>query len=95
MGDRYFWTEPCPQCGKPVDCYYAESCDMTDAHCYACGKTWQLAMHLGIVPVDEDRDETRQEYCQECHKPVTGEVLFCSSACAEKYMEDMRLYYGK
>ena len=36
MGDRYYWTQPCPKCGKPMDVAYAESCGITSVMCYQC-----------------------------------------------------------
>jgi rRNA maturation protein Nop10 len=50
MGDRYSWNEKCPKCGRLIDCYYAESCEMTTARCPWCGERYNIVMDFILVP---------------------------------------------
>ena len=50
MGDRYNWREKCLACGHMMNCYYAESCDSTDAHCNFCGKEYDIVMEFRLIP---------------------------------------------
>jgi ribosomal protein L37AE/L43A len=37
MGDRTWWEEPCPKCGKSIEMYDAPSSLIWSCHCDHCG----------------------------------------------------------
>ena len=49
MGDRYEWTENCPNCGHLMKCYYAESCGITDVKCPNCKKEYDLCLTYKLI----------------------------------------------
>jgi endogenous inhibitor of DNA gyrase (YacG/DUF329 family) len=52
MGDRYFLTVKCPQCGVITeDVYYAPTCDFFDFTC-KCGNVIDLEKYTGITYED-------------------------------------------
>ena len=49
MGDRYFLTVHCAQCGqRNHDVYYAPTCGFTDWDCPKCGLSVDLEKLTGI-----------------------------------------------
>ena len=49
MGDRYEFYKECPNCGKIVRCYYAESCEATNVTCLNCKKKFNIVMEFKLV----------------------------------------------
>ena len=49
MGDRYSFNLQCPNCSSQVWCYYAESCESTEAKCPNCKVSWDIVMDFKLV----------------------------------------------
>jgi len=53
MGDRYFLTVKCSECGMlDGDVYYAPTCGIVDAKCPQCGHVTNLEEYTGITYED-------------------------------------------
>lgn len=46
MGDRYFVEEACLACGAHQTVMYAETCNMTEWTCHACGQEHTMTLHV-------------------------------------------------
>ncbi len=59
MGDRYFITIICPDCGYiEEDIYYAPTCGFVDWNCAKCRKRIDLSEYTGISREDaSNRDK--------------------------------------
>lgn len=49
MGDRYEMPLECPNCGKLIWCYYAESSGVDKTQCENCGKEFKIVMEFKLV----------------------------------------------
>jgi len=62
MGDRYFLTVSCPQCGWTQDeVYYAPTCGFTVWNCSVCGVIVDLEKLTGISYADASNLEQIKE----------------------------------
>ena len=56
MGDRYTWTETCPNCGQEIEVYYAESCGVTAVTCPHCGAEYDIVLKF-VLQRKEEKEE--------------------------------------
>lgn len=77
MGDRYQWDEPCPKCGANIECYYAESCEMTTARCDKCGAEFGIVMGFKLIERLVFRGKLTDEETKELQKP--GKAILTGS----------------
>lgn len=49
MGDQYTFIQLCPECGEPIECYYAGSSNQTQAKCDKCGKEYEIFLEFVLV----------------------------------------------
>lgn len=49
MGDRYEFSEICPNCLVRIQCHYAESCEQTTVVCPNCKKEFKIIMEFKLV----------------------------------------------
>ena len=69
MGDRYFLTVHCPQCGLTEnEVYYAPTCGFVDWKCPNCGKAIDLEKVSGISYADASNREEISQLCKEATK---------------------------
>lgn len=60
MGDRYFLSIKCPECGhEDGDVYYAPTCGFTEWKC-KCGYVVDLEAHTGISFEDASNKDEMQ-----------------------------------
>ncbi len=48
MGDRYEFTQKCPNCFNQIHCYYAESCGQTTIKCANCGMEFNIVIDFKL-----------------------------------------------
>ena len=69
MGDRYFITVICPQCGFQEDgVYYAPTCGFTGWQCPHCKRGLDLGGYTGISYEDCSNRDVIEEMCKEATK---------------------------
>ena len=65
MGDRYFITVKCPDCGHvEEDVYYAPTCGFVDWDCTKCGKKVDLVEYTGISREEASNRDEIEEMCE-------------------------------
>lgn len=48
MGNRYTFSQQCPNCFNQVFCYYSESSEETDTKCDHCGKEFHIVLDFKL-----------------------------------------------
>jgi hypothetical protein len=67
MGDRYSWEEPCPKCGNTIECYYADSCEMTTARCHKCGAEFDIRLSFDLIEKHRPGGEVSRPVAESAH----------------------------
>jgi len=77
MGNTYTWTEPCPNCGCPLKCYYDYAFNLTDVKCWECGKRYDMVLTFKLREKKEEEKKMTEEQAKYCHvvKFRGGQIL--------------------
>jgi len=81
MGDRYQWTDKCPNCGHPMQCFYADSCGIKDVKCSKCHVEYEIVLSFELR-------EKKPEKLPEKRGLTVDEII-------SKYPESVRILLGE